>query len=440
MAGGTWKIQNKVRPGAYLNFIPVIEPEITFADRGIATMPLVMDWGPEKQVVEVLSFDLADGKSLTKIGYTAADVESLLFRLCLQNCYKLLAYRVNSGGDKATVTLGNLTATAKYSGVRGNDISVAVIENDTDFDVVTYVDGVEQDRQTVDDITGLIANDWVIFSGSGDLTATVATALTNGTNGTVGADAYTDYFEAMKTQSWQVMGIPSSDSTLPPLLKVYILDLRENKGRKVQGACYDYAADYEGIITSKQGYKTANETVSVVDFVAWVTGASAGAKANESNTYKLIEGATEIINPLTDDEIEAALQEGWYVISKRTDGKIIIEQDINTLTTVTSGEKDKAFRKNRVIRTLDDIGTKIANIFETGYIGKVNNTAAGRDLFKADIVKYCYALQAESAIQNFDAQNDITIQQGNDIDSVLVGLNIQPVDSMEKLYMTVEVG
>ena len=440
MAGGTWKIQNKVRPGAYLNFIPVIEPEVILADRGIATMPLVMDWGPENTIIEVLSSDLVDGKSMAKIGYTAADAESLLFRLCLNHCYKLLAYRINSGGDKATVTLGNLTATAKYSGLRGNNISIAVIENDTDFDVVTYVDGVEQDRQTVDAIAGLTANDWVVFSGTGALAAVVATALVDGTNGTIGANAYPTYFEAMKTQSWQVMGIPSSDAALPPLLKDYIVDLRDNKGKKVQGVAYNYLADHEGMISSKQGYKTATETISAVNFVAWVTGASALAKANESNTYKLIDGATEIMGPMTDDEIEAALQEGWYVVAKRTDGKIIIEQDINTLITYTAGVKSKAFCKNRVMRTLDDIGTKITNIFETGYSGKVNNTAAGRDLFKSDIIKYCQALQAESAIQSFDSQNDITISQGNDIDSVLVGLNIQPVDSMEKLYMTVEVG
>lgn len=440
MAGGTWIVQNKVRPGAYLNFIPVVVPEVTLADRGIATMPLVMDWGPEGQVIEVLSPDLVDGKSLAKIGYTAANAESLLFRLCLNHCYKLLAYRINSGGDKATATLGNLVVTAKYSGLRGNDISVAVVENDSDFDVVTYLDGVEKDRQTVAAIADLTANDWAAFRGTGALAASVATALVDGTNGTIGVNAYTTYFEAMKTQSWQVMGIPSSDATLPPLLKAYIIDLRDNKGKKVQGVAYNYAADYEGIISSKQGYKTATETISAVNFVAWVTGASALAKANESNTYKLIDGATEIISPMTDDEIVEALKAGWYVISKRTDGKIIIEQDINTLVTFTAGQKNKVFRKNRVMRTLDDIGTKITNIFETGYIGKMNNSAAGRDLFKSDIIKYCQALQAESAIQSFDSQNDISIAQGSDIDSVFVGLNIQPVDSMEKLYMTVEVG
>ena len=42
-----------------------------------------------------------------------------------------------------------------------------------------------------------------------------------------------------------------------------------------------------------------------------------------------------------------------------------------------------------------------------------------------------------NAIQNFDGTNDITITQGANLDEVIVTLNIQPVDSMEKLYMTV---
>ena len=438
MAGGTWKVQNKIRPGAYINFTAKEAPVSALSDRGIATMPLVMDWGPEGEVIEVLSTDLATGKSQAKIGYTAGDPESLLFRLCLGNCYKLLAYRVNSG-VKATITLGNLTATAKYSGVRGNDISVAIVANGDNFDVITYLDGSEKDLQTVSAIADLVANDWVTFEGSGALAASAATSLADGTNGSIAGDAYANYFEAMKTIGWQVMGIPSNDSTLPPLLKNYIKDLRENKGRKVQGCCYYYIADYEGIISSKQGYKTETETISAIDFVAWVTGASAGAQADESNTYKLIDNATEIIGALTDDEIEADLADGWYLISRRTDGKIIIEQDRNTLKTY-SKDRNKIFSKNRVIRTLDDIANSISSLFETEYIGKVSNTSAYRDVFKGDIIKYVQGLEALSVVQNFDAQADLQVSQGADLDSVVVNIGIQPVDSMEKLYMTVEVG
>lgn len=43
------------------------------------------------------------------------------------------------------------------------------------------------------------------------------------------------------------------------------------------------------------------------------------------------------------------------------------------------------------------------------------------------------------AIQNFDGSKDITIRQGANLDEVVVELYLQPVDSMEKLYMTVTI-
>ena len=49
-------------------------------------------------------------------------------------------------------------------------------------------------------------------------------------------------------------------------------------------------------------------------------------------------------------------------------------------------------------------------------------------------------LQNIAAIQNFDSSTDIQIYAGEAIDAVVADLAIQPVDSMEKLYMTVMVG
>ena len=49
-------------------------------------------------------------------------------------------------------------------------------------------------------------------------------------------------------------------------------------------------------------------------------------------------------------------------------------------------------------------------------------------------------LQKMNAIQNFSGAADISVYAGADIDAVVVELAVQPVDAMEKLYMTVLVG
>ena len=41
---------------------------------------------------------------------------------------------------------------------------------------------------------------------------------------------------------------------------------------------------------------------------------------------------------------------------------------------------------------------------------------------------------------SFDSTEDIDVLPGNEVDEVIVKLIIQPVDSMEKMYMTVMVG
>jgi hypothetical protein len=53
LGGGTFLTQNKILPGAYINFISVANASATLSDRGIATIPLEMNWGPEGEVITV---------------------------------------------------------------------------------------------------------------------------------------------------------------------------------------------------------------------------------------------------------------------------------------------------------------------------------------------------------------------------------------------------
>ena len=51
---------------------------------------------------------------------------------------------------------------------------------------------------------------------------------------------------------------------------------------------------------------------------------------------------------------------------------------------------------------------------------------------------YLNEMQANGGIQNFVA-DDVSVQAGNSVDSVLVGVWPQPVDAIEKIYMDVAV-
>ena len=53
LGGGMYTVQNKVLPGAYINFVSAARASATLGDRGTAAFPLSLDWGPENEVVTI---------------------------------------------------------------------------------------------------------------------------------------------------------------------------------------------------------------------------------------------------------------------------------------------------------------------------------------------------------------------------------------------------
>lgn len=338
---------------------------------------------------------------------------------------------------------GSIDIEAKYSGSLGNKISVSVIEDSDGLKVITLVKGVEVDRQNCTLVSDFKANDYISITADAatSFTATSGVTLTGGSDGGFEESlaAYQAFGTAMEFEAWNTIAFPTKFEGVASYAYEYIQNLRENAGKKVQAVVYDYPeANYEGIISVDQGYRIGDEEVPVEAFICYYAGITAGASIIESNTYRVIEGATSIINPKTNLQIEQGLKNGLTIISMRQDRAIVVEKDINSLHNYPEN-RNYSFSKNRVIRTLDDIATQVTIMFENNYIGKVDNTESGRNLFKGAVIGYLNGLQNQGAIQNFDASTDVEVTAGNDIESVIANLAIQPVDSMEKLYMTVMV-
>lgn len=71
LGGGTWLFQNKKLPGTYINFVSRVRASTDIADRGYATMPLELDWGPVGSVFAVTADD--GSEDLGKSGRETAD-------------------------------------------------------------------------------------------------------------------------------------------------------------------------------------------------------------------------------------------------------------------------------------------------------------------------------------------------------------------------------
>lgn len=449
-AGGTWTVQNKVRPGAYINFMSVPKPLGTLGARGTVAVGMPMTWGPQGALIHLTGDDLVNGASLAKVGVTVADTEaSLPYRVALAGCYNALLYRTDVGGAKATAAIleGTLTVSAKYTGTTGNKITVVTLKDKPavgSFTIQVLVSNLVKESFIVTKISELsdIESDFVDFevvNAEATIPETAGVALTGGKNGEVNKEQYTTFWSLLDTKNFQCIAMYDTDPTVAPLLQDKVKIWREKRGKKVQAVVYSYeSADYDGVISVHQGFKTPTETVDTNMFPIWVASMTAGADVNESLTAAVIEGAVEIINPIAEDEIEDAINVGKFVISYRQDGAVCVEKDINTLHTFTA-DKNYAFSKNRVIRCLDEIGNTAALVFNRNYAGKIDNDSVGRNQYKTELISMFDSLVGIRAIQNFDGASDITVLPGEAIDAVVVDVAVQPVDSMEKLYMTVNV-
>ena len=430
LGGGTFLVQNKVIPGTYINFISAARASATLSDRGYAAIALELDWGVDGEVFTVENGDFqTDSMKIFGYDYTSDKLKGL--RDLFLNAKTLYVYRLNSGA-KATGTF----ATAKYSGTRGNDISIAVsanVDDEEKFDVTTALDGKAVDMQTVASAEELVDNDYVVFKKEADLAVTSATALTGGTNATsVTGTEYQAFLDKIESYSFNTLGCLSTEDTIKNLFVAFTKRLRDEMGIKFQTVLHNKAADYEGIINVKNNVSDESEKAS--SLVYWMTGASAGCAVNRSNTNKVYDGEFTVNADYTQSQLEAALKAGELVFHKVGE-EIRVLDDVNSFVSVTV-DKNEDFQSNQVIRVLDQVGNDIAVLFNTKYIGKVQNNNAGRMSFWNDVVTYNKQLEQIQAIENYNP-DDTVVEKGSDKKSVVVTNPITPVAAMSKLYMTV---
>jgi len=342
--GGTWNSQNKILPGAYINFLTNAPLSITVGDRGIVVILQEVSKGTKGEIYRITALD----QSAWPAGVTAAD--------------KLLANEALKGAQ--TVLVYNL--------------------------------------------------------GTSHTNEDVEAAL-----------------DALKTENFNVLCYPyDDDASIKSSIQGWVEAMRGDEGVKIQAVLANHDADSEAIINVTQGVKLADGTeLTPAQTTAWVAGITAGARINQSNTGRKYIGAVDVVPRMTKTEMEAAVQNGEFIFKVDSAQNVTAVYDINSLTTITP-EKGKQFTKNRLIRTIDGINNDIKTIFESNYVGKVDNNADGRSLLRATLIECFNELQRLNAIQNFQPE-DVTVSPGTDSDAVVIDCYIQPVDSVEKIYITV---
>lgn len=187
-------------PGAYVNWIPAPAPTVPVSVGSIVAVPFTHDWGPLNTGVFVASlsdFQAVFGASTKTPGYYAVAQafkgEGVDGR---GGAGRVLCYRMGGTGiAPATRTLQNttpataLTMTAKYSGTKGNTLTVTTQDyaaDPTRNELILFLNGVEVERYRYldTDIAGLAtqingASHWV--TAVSNITGVALAAVSNAT-------------------------------------------------------------------------------------------------------------------------------------------------------------------------------------------------------------------------------------------------------------------
>ncbi|MEG0783512.1 phage tail sheath subtilisin-like domain-containing protein, partial [Carnobacterium sp.] len=309
-------------PGAYINVKSKGNTMNASSNRGIVTLPVVLGFGPTKEVVEVDSLT----NFIEEFGYDLASTELLTVHEALKQASKVIVYRVNTG-EKAKADSGDLSVTALHGGKRGNDLSVIVkvnIDDSESFDVVTLLDTQVVAKQTAKTIEDLVGNHFVVFTGTGNLSELAGLKLIGGTDAPTTASDYSDYFKAIEVYDFNTMALPVSDAAIKNTAASFIKRLREEEGKKSQLVVANFSANSEAVINVKNGVKLSDGSLIPTEIAtAWVAAATAQANVNESLTYYPYPNAVDVEPRYTNTEIIEALKAGSFLIKKKPGNPVL---------------------------------------------------------------------------------------------------------------------
>lgn len=255
---------------------------------------------------------------------------------------------------------------------------------------------------------------------------------------------YTDALSYLGTRQWDyLVGPPDIDSAGGTEIVTWI------KAKRGQDYIYKavlpkQAADHEGIIDfDADGIKTGSTTYTAAQYASRIAGILAGTPMTISATYQPL-SEVEDITRLTREEGDTAVDAGKLILIH--DGKKVkLGRAVNSLTTTTGGKGD-AFKKIKIVETVDMIQSDIRATVEDSYIGKYANSYDNKCLLVSAIKGYFEQLELEGILDpgkntveiNVPAQRAYLKSIGEDVDEMTVQ-QIKEANTGSKVFLAASI-
>lgn len=478
MAGRYFPGETKVRPGVYFRQENGSYVEPNGVTDGIVAVAFKSNWGPLGEVVTIKS--PAEIEKVYGNRYDGVSNVGILHYIFEGGASEIKAVRVGTGGTKASIQLKKavtsgtgtnvITLTAKYPSSERLYVTIRDhLTISTHKQCIIYAGTKElcsvnfrkTDGTTIDEVGELV--DAIMESPGCVVTAVAGTydlgdavapvtqeAFSVGASPTITSTDYSAALTLLEACAWSTVCVDSNDTTIHALVKAFVDRVNDAGllGMAVIGEpvsvtldtrmAHAAAFNSENMIYCLNGFKSGvNEFGDDEVYQGWVAAAVVAGyvsyiPSNDSVTHKVIPGATDVYEALTNTQVINALQSGCIVFTASSSGEIWIEQGINTL--VDPGiAKDEGWKKIRRTKARFELITRI-NVKAERIIGRINNDSNGRQTVIALANGVINEMVAEGKLLNgYCAEDTLNPAIGS---SAWFILNIVDLDSIEHVYLT----
>lgn len=268
--------------------------------------------------------------------------------------------------------------------------------------------------------------------------------ITGGSDPYVDVSAYSVAFETLEVYRWNVLALDTEDTAITLMTQIYLNRLYE-EGKFVMGVVGDKTSvdfevrldraiafnDYQMIYVGSGFLDSAGTAYEGYLAAARISGMVAGTPSSQSITHAALSGATDIVEHLTTNQYETAIQSGMLTFSVSASNLPWVEQGINTLISLDEN-MDLGWKKIKRTKVRFELMQRLNDAVEP-LVGKVNNDDDGRMTVVQVANAVCNAMVAEGKVFTgaYVAVDSSGINYG---DSATFVVYADDIDSMEKLY------
>lgn len=419
---------NRILPGTTVKVEAGARDAISSVS-GVVAMALSLDWGGK------LTRITKGSDTLETLGHRLEETEMKLVNEVMNHANALILYRLNDGVQASVELATGIIAKAVYGGALGNKIRIVVEKNGEEWRVRTYVGTIEVDVQTVAGPAELTANAFVTFEVADESALEpVSVTLTGGEDGQAAEGAYEAFFAELEKQEYNVLCYTGTDSTVCGKYAAFVGAQRAGESW-IQAVLCGEGFDSPAIYNNTVGGKTALYELSAAEACATMAGILAKCGMSQSATgYADVTGWTEVSPRLSRSQMEAKTQNGEILFVDQNGIRVLY--DVNSLTTY-SAQQPEDFRKGLVMRTLDHYAADLEKLLNNRAIGKIRNSVGGRNQIKGMVFDMTVKNYFDPGyIEDFGA-DDISVEQGEERDSVKVTVGVRVTDTVDKIYLTI---